>query len=120
MPVPGGVPAGVMDVGIEVRAHPDAYSPEAGAGASAQLVLGGGVLPWPQVVRPTGPGTTLGDLPPAGARLWVDEATPERRVLASCSVVPLLARGSVVIATGLEPDEAVRIRAAEAVSAGPG
>jgi len=39
LPVPGGVPAGVIDVGLEVRAHPDQFSAEPDAGRTAALDL---------------------------------------------------------------------------------
>lgn len=119
MPVPGGVPAGVVDVGIEVRAHPDVLSPEPRAGASARLDLGDRTVPWAAARLPAGPGPQPGSLPPDGARLWVDEATPDERLLVSCCVVPLLVRGSVVIATGIRGDERGRIRAAEGVTDTP-
>jgi uncharacterized protein (TIGR03089 family) len=113
MPMPGGVPAGVVDVGIEVRAHPDVFAPEPGAAASAALVIGGRAVPWPEAWPPA-----AGMPAPDGARLWVDESTPEPQLLVSCCVAPLLARGSVVIATGLGPGEAARIRSAEGVGDG--
>lgn len=118
MPMPGGVPAGVVDVGIEVRTHPDVFAPEPGAGASAALVIGGRAVPWPEARPPVGSSSEPGPLPPDGARLWVDEATPDEQLLSTCCVVPLLVRGSVVIATGLDPGEAGRIRSAEGVGDG--
>jgi len=118
MPIPGGVPSGVIDVGIEVRAHPDAFSPDPGAGASAALVLGGRAVPWPEALALAASSSGRDAPAPGGARLWVDEATPDPQLLLSCCVIPLLVRGSVVIATGLDPGEAARIRSAEGAGDG--
>jgi uncharacterized protein (TIGR03089 family) len=108
LPVPGGVPGGVIDVGVEVRAHPDQFSPEPDAARMAEVVIAGVAESWAQV-------QSGGDHEP-GARLWVDESTPEPRLLHSVAVQPLLARGSVVIATGLDVTQASRVRAVEVVT----
>lgn len=111
LPVPGGVPTGVIDVGIEVRAHPDQFSPEPGAGPVAALLVDGAAVPWASA-DPSGPGGG----PAPGARLWVDEATAEAALLRAVAVEPLLVGGSVVIGIGLDAEQAARIRAIEAVT----
>ena len=108
LPVPGGVPADVVDIGVEVRAHPDQFSPEPAAGAAASLLVGGAAIPWAEVQRPP-------DRPPV-ARLWVDEDTAEAVLLHAVAVEPLLGLGSVVLGTGLTPEQAARVRAVEAVT----
>jgi uncharacterized protein (TIGR03089 family) len=108
LPVRGGLPAGVLDIGVEVRGHPDQFDPEPGAGVAAALVMRGVLVPWARARLPRD-----GRL---GARLWVDEATPEPVLLHAVAVEPLLDRGSVVIGTGLTPDEGERIRITEAVT----
>jgi len=107
LPVPGGVPRGVIDLGIEVRAHPDQFSPEPGAAEAAVLLVDGVAVPWGQAQ----PG-----LNQSGARLWVDEGTPDLRLLHSVAVQPLLLRGSVVIGTRLDPEQVARTWASEAVT----
>jgi uncharacterized protein (TIGR03089 family) len=113
LPVPGDVPAGVIDIGVEVRAHPDQFSPEPDAARMAALIVDGVPVPWAGF--PGAPGTG------PGARLWVDEDTPDSVLLHAVAVQPLLSRGSVVIGTGLDPEQAARIRAIECVMgrAGP-
>ena len=111
LPVPGGVPAGVIDIGIEVRAHPDQFSSEPAAAAVAALLVDGLAVPWAQEDR-SGPGGG----PAPAARLWVDEATGPSVLLRAVAVEPLLVRGSVVIGTGLDAEQAARIRAVEAVT----
>ena len=113
LPVPGAVPAGVIDIGVEVRAHPDQFSPEPDAARMAALLVDGVPVPWAGF--PGAPGTG------PGARLWVDEDTPDPVLLHAVAVQPLLSRGSVVIGTGLDPEQAARIRAIEYVTgrAGP-
>lgn len=106
LPVPGGVPPGVVDIGLEVRAYPDSFSPE--PAPEALLVARGTAVPWT-----TGDGA---DDPEQGARLWVDESTPDDGLLRAVGVRPLLVGGSVVIGVGLAPDEVERIQAAEKVT----
>jgi uncharacterized protein (TIGR03089 family) len=108
LPVPGGVPAGVIDVGVEVRAHPDQFTPEPDAGRSAALLVEGVPVAWAAV--PQAPD------PQPGVRLWVDEDTSESVLLHAVAVQPLLARGSVVLGTGLDPEQAAYIRAMESVT----
>ena len=112
LPVPGGVPAGVIDIGVEVRAHPDQFSPEPDAARMAALLVEAVRVPWADFpgAYETGP----------GARLWVDEGTAESVLLHAVAVQPLLSRGSVVIGTGLDPEQAARIRATESVTARAG
>jgi uncharacterized protein (TIGR03089 family) len=107
LPVPGGVPAGVIDV-VEVRAHPDQFSPEPDADRTAALLVRGAPVHWADLARAPGP--------QPGARLWVDEGTEESVLLHAVAVEPLLVRGSVVIGTGLDAEHAVRIRATEAIT----
>jgi uncharacterized protein (TIGR03089 family) len=107
LPVPGGVPAGVIDV-VEVRAHPDQFSAEPDAGRRAALLVRGAPVRWADCAR------TAGRQP--GARLWVDEDTAESVLLHAVAVEPLLGGGSVVIGTGLDAERAARIRATEAVT----
>jgi len=106
LPVPGGVPPGVIDIGLEVRAYPDSFSPEPAPVAS--LVAGGTAGPWT--------GDAGADAPEQGARLWVDESTPDDGLLRAIGVRPLLVGGSVVIGIGLAPAEVERIQAAENVT----
>jgi uncharacterized protein (TIGR03089 family) len=107
LPVPGGVPAGVIDV-VEVRAHPDQFSPEPDAGRRAALLVRGTPVRWADGAHAAGRQT--------GARLWVDEDTAESVLLHAVAVEPLLGGGSVVIGTGLDAERAARIRATEAVT----
>ncbi len=110
MPVPGGVPAGFLDVGVEVRAHPDVLVAEPGAAAAASLQVGADLLAWPDLLAARS-GPAFG----SGPRMWVDEATPEERLLHATAIAPLLAGGSVVLGCGLSPDEAERIRSIEQI-----
>lgn len=110
MPVPGGPPAGALDLGVEVRAHPDVFTPEPAAAARAVLLGPRGALPWP-VLRDAGAPAGAGP----GQRFWVDEATADAELLEAGAVVPLLAWGSVVLVTGLTAGEADRIRLVEGV-----
>jgi uncharacterized protein (TIGR03089 family) len=116
LPVPGGVPVGVIDVGIEVRAYPDQFSPEPAAGSVAALLVDGTAVPWATAVAqdPGPPGRGPG--PAASPRLWVDESTNEGVLLAAVVLEPLLVRGSVVIGTGLAPEQVARIWAEEGVT----
>ncbi len=61
LPVPGGVPAGVIDIGVEVRAHPDQFRPEPDAARTAALLVHGVPVPWatprPPPVRSRVPGS---------------------------------------------------------------
>ncbi len=108
-PVPGGVPPGALDIGVEARGYPDVFAPEPGAARAASVRTPVGEVPWLDLLE-AGPAAT-------GSRLWVDEATAEGELLVRTAVDPLLAGGSVVIATGLDRAQAERIRAAEGVSA---
>jgi uncharacterized protein (TIGR03089 family) len=108
LPVPGGVPAGVIDIGVEVRAHPDQFTPEPDAARTAALLVHGVPVPWANAASTPGP--------QPGARLWVDEDTAESVLLHAVAIQPLLARGSVVIGTGLDAERAARIRATESVT----
>lgn len=112
LPVPAGVPAGVLDVGVEARVHPDVYSPDPGAAASAVLLGTSGDRRWADLLAAgAGPDVRMGQ------RLWVDESTPEETLLVAVATAPLLARGSVVVARDLTPDQASRIRRVEGVEA---
>lgn len=108
LPLPGVVPAGVIDIGIEVRAHPDQFSPEPDAARMASLLVDGVQIPWMDL-----PGAPSA---PMGARLWVDESTAEPVLLHAVAAQPLLARGSVVIGTRLDPQQAARLHAIESVT----
>jgi uncharacterized protein (TIGR03089 family) len=111
LPVSDGVPAGVLDVGVEARVHPDVHSPDPGAAAVAVLVGASGERRWADLLAAgAGPAVRMGQ------RLWVDESTPEPLLVAT-AMAPLLAQGSVVLARGLTPDQARRIRRAEGVGA---
>lgn len=106
LPVPGGVPAGVTDIGLEVRAYPDSFSPQAGASETAALMVEGTAVAWDRVRIQPGP--------KGGARLWVDESTSEDDLMQMVAIAPVLVGGSVVIGIGLDPDQAQAIRATEA------
>jgi uncharacterized protein (TIGR03089 family) len=108
-PIPGGVAPGALDIGVEVRGYPDAFTPEPGAAQAASVRTPAGDVAWLDLLE-AGPAAT-------GSRLWVDEATAEGELLVGTAVKPLLTGGSVVIATGLDRAQAERIRAAERVSA---
>ena len=107
------VPAGVVDVALEGRAHPDLLHVEPGIAGSAVVILRDGPLPW---------ATALGDADPAstgvprGARLWVGDTTAEADLLVQTCVTPLALRGSLVIATGLSPALAADIQRREGVT----
>ena len=88
----------MIDLGIEVRAHPDQFSAEPEAGAAASLWVDGVAVPWARA------GLDAHEV--AGARMWVDEATSEHVLLRAVAVQPLLVRGSVVIGTGLSAVQA--------------
>ena len=105
LPIPGGVPSGIIDIGLEVRGYPDSFSPEPGAVGAAALLVDGGTLPWSGL----GPGATV----PAGARLWVDESTRDSDLIRLVAVDPLLVGGSVVIGVGLDAEQSAAIRATE-------
>lgn len=110
----GSLPAGAMDLGLEVPGYPDRFVPEPGVEAESSLVVHGREVPWPDLVAggaPGGPG-----LDP-GARLWVDASTADADLLVTATVVPLLLRGSVVLASGLTVDESAAAQAAEGVTA---
>ena len=106
LPVPGGVPPGVVDIGLEVRAYPDSFSPD--PASSAAIIAGATDRPWAG-------DPSADDLEP-GARLWVDESTPDDELLRAVGVRPLLVGGSVVIAIGLAPAEAEHVRVTERVT----
>ena len=105
LPVPGGVPSGSIDIGLEVRAYPDSFSPEPGAQDGAALLVDGDHVAWSSLAPD--PGVV------AGARLWVDESTQERDLIRLVAVDPLLVGGSVVIGVGLDEAQAAVIRATE-------
>jgi len=110
MPVPSGVPRGVLDVGVEVRSQPDVFGPDPAAPGAAGLVGPTGRRPWTELLAA---GPPRGLLP--GQRLWVGATTPEAGLLEACAIVPLLLRGSVVLGAGLTDGQAARIRQVEAV-----
>ena len=121
MPVPGGVPAGILDVGVEVRAHPDVFVAEPDAAERALLAVGADLVAWRDLLAArsgpaTGSGTRLWvDEATSGTRLWVDEATPGQWLLHASAIAPLLAGGSVVIGTHLSAAAAARIQAIEGI-----
>jgi uncharacterized protein (TIGR03089 family) len=139
MPVPGGVPAGVLDVGLAARVHPDVFAPEPAAAAAAALALPDRVsaellappLLAPELLAPAllagrdpAPWVSWPALldgrarlaPLVGARLWVDDALADLLLPWAAAVLPLLVSGSVVLAAGLAEDDAVRARAVEGIT----
>jgi uncharacterized protein (TIGR03089 family) len=117
LPVPGGVPAGVLDAGVEVRAHPDRYAPEPAAAGRAALLHPGRAVPWADVVGASEGGAAAPDAHgDPGARTWVDETIPDADLVEAVAIGPLLRRGSVVIAKGLAAEQAARIRGLEGVT----
>ena len=122
MPVPGGVPAGVLDVGTAVRAHPDVFQADPAAAGSAGLLgsaLPGAATevaqPWPSVLA-------QGARDPDGARTWVSAESLEAAgltpsaVLRRAAIDPLLCSGSVVLARGLSGPDEQRARSAQGVA----
>lgn len=122
MPVRGGVPAGVIDVGIAARAHPDVFQVEPGAAQQAGLLLPAGpdastlaspgvlqVVGWPTILA-----TRLED--PTAARSWVSEersatgGAGSAELLRRAAVDPLLRGGSVVLARHVTSADAERLR----------
>jgi uncharacterized protein (TIGR03089 family) len=108
MPVRGGVPAGVLDVGVEVRAHPDVLSVEPGAAELAALDVAGAARPWPTLLA-----EAAREQAGQGPRLWVDAAVPGAQLLLAVAVLPLLRGGSVVLDGGLPRDRAEQVRGIE-------
>jgi uncharacterized protein (TIGR03089 family) len=119
MPVVGGVPADVLDVGVEVRSYPDVFVADPDAGSAARLVLpgspSGATVAWTDLVAAAQPASAAASSP-RGARLWVDDRTPDESLLLTAAAVPLLLQGSVVIATGLTVEAAGHVRAVEGVT----
>jgi uncharacterized protein (TIGR03089 family) len=119
MPVPGGVPMGVIDVGVAARAHPDVLSVEPAAVASAAILLpevrpeavvaGYRAVRWSDLVA-------AGPLDPPGARTWVTvealsaAGLPPAALLRRAAIDPLLRVGSVVLARRVPPADAARLR----------
>jgi uncharacterized protein (TIGR03089 family) len=115
MPIPGGVPGGIIDVGLEARAHPDVLAVEPGAADAAVLVVHGRAQPWPALLArhvPAAGARTAG----AGPRIWLDATVPDADLLLAVAVLPLLLGGSVVLDAGLPPDTAATTRGIEAVT----
>jgi uncharacterized protein (TIGR03089 family) len=123
MPVVGGVPPGVVDVGVEVRSYPDVFVPDPEAGSAARLVMPGRSepgtqVPWIDLVAAAR--RAMIDAPSTrGARLWVDDRTPDDSLLLAAAAAPLLLQGSVVIATALTVEAIARVRAVEGVTPDP-
>lgn len=110
MPVRGGVPEGVLDVALAVRAHPDVFVPEPAAtrraavllpDATGRLVTRG----WAELVAE-------GSDESVGARTWVsaEEGTSAGTLLRRAAVDPVLRAGSVVLARNLSAAEVDRLR----------
>jgi hypothetical protein len=116
LPVPGGVPTGVIDIGVEARAYPDQYGAEPGAGAAAAVLVRGVPVSWARAVEMGQRPRDIEQRPTPGPRLWVDEDTAEEVLTRAVGLDPLLARGSLVIGTGLDPEQAARVWAVEAVT----
>lgn len=118
-PVPAGLLAAVAsrsfdltDVGVEVRAYPDAFTPEPTAGPAARVRAvpdGAGTVavPWPEA------GAALAERIGPAARVWVDGTTRASDLLAVVALAPLLVGGSVVLADGLSESETERLRTVE-------
>jgi uncharacterized protein (TIGR03089 family) len=117
MPLRGAVPAGVLDVSVAVRAHPDVFQPEPEALRESALLLPGGVqdeylTTWAELVGQS-------PLPKPGARTWVSAedlasaGLPERLLLRCAATDPVLRGGSVVLARNLSHEEAERLRAVQ-------
>ncbi|HEX6886710.1 MAG TPA: TIGR03089 family protein [Candidatus Nanopelagicales bacterium] len=129
MPVPGGVPVGVLDVGLAARVHPDVFAPEPAAAEAAALSVPGGQaieqlaaeqpvagepaswVPWPVLLDGRARLASL-----AGARLWVDDALADPLLPWATAALPVLVSGSVVLTAGLAEDVAGRLRAVEGVT----
>ena len=94
--------------------YPDRYVPEDGVEGEASLVVEGREV---AVAAAGGRGRSRWAGAGPGARLWVDAATADADLLVTTTVVPLLLRGSVVLAEGLTPAESVAAQAAESVTA---
>lgn len=113
LPIRGGVPAGVIDVGLEARAHPDVHIPEPDAHHAAALQVAGDWVAWADLAAGAAAGR-------AGGRLWVDDRLPDGSLLWVGLVGPLMRGASLVIGTHLQPGDAARIRATEGVTADVG
>ena len=122
MPVAGGVPPGVLDVGIAVRAHPDAFQVERAAVAQAGLLMSEGplsdrgvLLSW-QAVLAAGPRDDV------GARTWISQEAlsaaglPASALLRRGAVDPVLCSGSVVLARGLSAADEARLRELQGIA----
>lgn len=118
MPVPGGVPSGIMDVGVAARAHPDVLAVDRGAVASAAILLPADesdpgddlrVVAWADLLA-------AGPVDPPGSRTWVSAEAlaaaglPAAAVLRRAAVDPLLRSGSVVLARDVPAADEQRLR----------
>lgn len=110
MPLRGPLPAGVTDVGVEARMHPDVHAPEPRAHLSAALQVGGEWIEWTTLAasRPASP---------AGGRVWVGAGVAPERLLWAGVVHPLLTGARLVLAVSLGADATARARAVEAITA---
>lgn len=117
MPLPGGLPAELMrrlgpavhDIAMEVRAYPDSFAAEPAA-AGALLIVGGQDVAWEEASARSASDS------PRGARLWVDEAVADADLLVAAALRPLWVGGSVVLATGLSPQDTRRIQQMEGLA----
>jgi uncharacterized protein (TIGR03089 family) len=104
MPVPGGVPAGMLDAAIEVRAHPDRLAVDPGASGRATLLHPSRDWAWPDLLA--------GDRARTDAS-WVDEQLADQDLLMAVAVAPVLHSSRVVLGHGLTPERAAQVRRAE-------
>ena len=109
------------DVGIEARGYPDVFSAEPDAELLAALRVGEDWVGWRALTELAGrqPAASRGAGPVLveGPRVWLGEGeAADDRLLLAC-IRPLLERGSIVLATGLGPQDSLRLRRVEGIKA---
>ncbi len=99
LPIPGDLPVGVQDATLAVRAQPDAYLFEPPQAALEALHLAGTLLTQDDVWNRAGALAEQWHLDDGG-RLLVTEDVDDLDAWIACLAVPLVSRGSVVLAVG--------------------
>lgn len=117
LPLPGSVPASVVDIASEVRGYPDRFAAEPDALRAAAVLTWGSWLPWSRALAESGPPPAAAPPGPPAPRLWVDEQSPAADLLRLVAVVPLARGASIVLGAGLPADVANEVRRVEGVTA---